>query len=524
MIHDLRDARRAVSATSPVNLAYMASIYTDAPPWKKYEDEGDSEKMVNTKDHELLKKYNAEDCVYTARAWNGVCGEPDWHSPRVRRLYALHTGLSKVAASMYRVGLPIDKKRRKELDDQLLQMFDERAAKLYGLVGVKDFKCNPNSMRALLWKKHETKKIHRFSLPDPEDPNQWVQKKMRTIAVDQKALLLLISNPDCPPDLIPIVDAYWQACGAQKARSTYVSSQKVEEAIGDDGCLRAGWNSCGTDTGRFACSSPNLMNLSEKKDDDGSSIVGSLPNMRSMYWAGPGNVLIGADWSQLELRVMYAVSGDEVLGEALATGDVYSADAQDIFAEQLSDKDVKWIKENAKPQRKSSKITHLAFQYGAGIKTIYQQALEQDRRLKFSFMAAIHRKMLRRYWQTVKYWKDEAARVQECGYSSSRILDRRRVYPRQPPPTETSNFPIQSTASDVANISMLKIYNSLIRNRLKTRIVIQLHDAFYTRGPEREERVVREILHEHMEAERLIEGKKFRFPIEVKSGTHWSDL
>jgi len=185
---------------------------------------------------------------------------------------------------------------------------------------------------------------------------------------------------------------------------------------------------------------------------------------------------------------------------------------------------VKWIKENAKPQRKSSKITHLAFQYGAGIKTIYQQALEQDRRLKFSFMAAIHRKMLRRYWQTVKYWKDEAARVQECGYSSSRILDRRRVYPRQPPPTETSNFPIQSTASDVANISMLKIFNSLIRNRLKTRIVIQLHDAFYTRGPEREERVVREILHEHMEAERLIEGKKFRFPIEVKSGTHWSDL
>lgn len=537
MIIDIRDARRALSATSPVNLGYMTSIYDDAPPWKE-DDEDDAKGLVFTSDMEKLKRYNAEDCVRTDRVCGGVLAEPQWGTPRVQRLYKLHTGLSRIAADMYQVGLPVDKKNRRELAKQLEAMYDEREKKLLDLVAVPGFRCTPNDMRALLFKRHATAKVSRFNLPDPMDPAQWVKKKMQTIAVDQSALLLLIADPDCPKEIINIVDAYWQAEGAWKARSTYVVSKKVEEAIGDDGRLRAGWNSCGTDTGRFSCSAPNLMNLSEKKDEDGGALVGDLPNMRQMYWAGPGCVMIGADFSQLELRVMAAVSGDKVLEAALQSGDVYTADAIDVFGlpphlRKCECKDTPgrekgnaWCLENCikGAPRKAAKIVHLAFQYAATAPTIYKQALEQDRKVQFRLIKQIHQALLRRYCGTVDYWHAEHARVRKTGYSETRILHRRRVYPREPPPTETANYPVQGTAADVANLAMLRIYNKFRRYVPRSKLVIQLHDAFYAIAREKDAKVTKEILIEEMEKPVVIDGKQWTFPVEAKVGTHWSQL
>lgn len=538
MIVDTRDARRALSATSPVNLRYMRSIYDDAPPWKE-DEEDDAKGIVFTDDMAKLRAYNAEDCVAQARVWQGLIAEEQWNTPRVQRLYTLHVGLSRIAADMYQVGLPVDVKRRAELAQELEDLYDQREKKVRELVSVAGWRCTPNDMRALLYKRHENAKVRRFSLPDPVDPNMWVKKKMETIAVDQPALLMLIADPDTPPEVRAIVDAYWQAEGAWKARATYVVSEKVEQAIGDDNHIRAGWNSCGTDTGRFSCSSPNLMNLSEKKDEEGGALVGDLPNMRSMYWAGPGCVMIGADFSQLELRVMAAVSGDRVLEDALQTGDVYTADAIDCFSLpkhlrkcECADKRGKdkkgdaWCKENcikSKP-RKAAKIVHLAFQYNAGTPAIYMQALEQDRNIQFAFVRDVHRAMLKRYSGTVAYWRWEHERVRATGYSESRILQRRRVYPREPPPTETANFPIQATASDIVNTSQLRIYNKFKKYVPRSKLVIQLHDAHYAIAREKDARVTKEIIIEEMERPVTIEGKQHIIPVEAKVGTHWSQL
>jgi DNA polymerase-1 len=534
VIFDIRDARRALSATSPLKLAYQGSIYTDYFPWKE-NDEEDAKGLVFTEDLKKLKEYNCHDTVVTSRCAAAIQAEPEWGTPRVQRLYKLHTGLSRVAASMYEAGIPVDFKKRQALADELASLYEQRKKRLLDLVAIPEFRCNPNDMRSLLFERHANKRVSRFNLPDPVDPAQWVNDKFQTISTDQSALLLLISDPDCPPDIIPIVDAYWQAQGAQKARSTYVASPLVEQAIGDDGKLRAGWNSCGTDTGRFSCNAPNLMNLSEKKDGEGGALVGDLPNMRQMYWAGPSNVMVGADFSQLELRVMAAVSGDRVLEDALASGDVYTADAIDIFGlpshlkkcdckDKGHDKCVQPENHVKSAPRKQSKIVHLGFQYGAGTGALYRQALEQDRGLKYQTVRLVHQRMMKRYHGTVSYWHREHGRVRLTGFSASRILDRRRLYPREPPPTETANYPIQATASDVANLAMLRIHNDLRRYTKGARLVIQLHDAFYVIGKAQEERVIRDILEEQMTKEVTIEGRKWTFPVDIKAGTHWSQL
>jgi DNA polymerase I-like protein with 3'-5' exonuclease and polymerase domains len=261
-----------------LSLRYLGSIYTDFEPWKE-DDEQDSKGLVFTDDWEKLKRYNALDCIVTARCWGQMQDERD---PRVDRLYELHKKLSVIAAKMHTTGFHVDKNNHKFLAFGLLQQFKEQEKQLQALVNIPGFRCTPDHMRALIYKRHERefrpagvgkkgnvlkskperKAIKRFSLPDPIDPNMWATEGEK-VSVDYSALLMLVTNPACPEDLKAIIDVYWDAASTWKARSTFVTSAKVRHAIGKDGKLRPGWNSCGTDTGRWSCSEPNIMNLEQ---------------------------------------------------------------------------------------------------------------------------------------------------------------------------------------------------------------------------------------------------------------------
>lgn len=513
---DTRDERRAVSSTSRLSLAYVTSLYDDAPPWKEGDDE--NEKLALTTDYEALKKYNAEDCVRTARIHKAMSSELD---ARTRRLYDLHAELSVVCADMHTTGIPVDFEQRARLDAQLLQLHEERKAKFLALCGVEGMRCNPNDLRALLFARHENERIKRFSIQDPTDKNQWIDKEVGgTISADQNALLLLLIQPDCPPEAKPIIEAYWQAEGARKARSTYVASEKVSSAIGKDGRIRPGWNSCGTDTGRFSCNSPNLLNLAKKKDEEGGALVGTLPDMRSMYRAPEGHVLIEADYSQQELRVMWAVSGDEVLGAALQSGDVYTQDAIEIFRLPPTT-----TKKTCKPEaRQTAKVGHLGFQYGAGTDTLYKQFLEANRSMQYSACKAVHMALRKLYWRTVEYWQEEHTRVLECGYSESRLLHRRRVYPKEPQITDTANYPIQATASDITNLATIDVWHTLRRTLPSAKIVIQQYDAIYVMVPERHSGEAQRILVDCMTKPHTICGRQMTFPVDVSVKDRWGKL
>jgi len=253
-----------------------------------------------------------------------------------------------------------------------------------------------------------------------------------------------------------------------------------------------------------------------------------LPNLRRMYAAPPGFVVIEGDFKQQELYVMMLIAKDETLRTGLK-GDVYTEDAKAIFRLPVTMKRCNDTANHLKGSaRQAAKTGHLAFQYGAGTSAIYMQMLETDRTIKYSLVDTVHRGLKERYHRTVSYWSEEQALVQKTGYSETRILHRRRYYPREPPITEISNYPIQGTAADVTTLAMLDLDRRIKKERLKSPggIIGQFHDALLIYVPDTDKwrRLGVALLKESMEQEHVIEGITHRFETDIKLGFNWADM
>lgn len=507
---DTRDMRRALSSTSKLSLRYLGSLYCDISNWKDEEKAGDDtsadEKFWESDDLDRLQEYNAKDTIVTARVWEAMRRDGPGDE-RVTDLYQTHKKLSLIAANMHTQGVYVNKPWRNFMGHCVTQSIEEKKEALRTLVGQEDFPCTDHSMRALIYKRHEKAGIKCFGLPDPYDKKMYTNEFLETISVDEGSLLQLMVGGACPPELMPIIEAYWNLQG-EKKRLGYIQSDLIDKAIGPDGCLRAGWNSCGTDTGRFSCSQPNIMNIEQ--------------TLRHMLAPKPGYAIVHADKRQLEIRVMQAVAADMMLLDAINSGDLYSAEARTYFNIPPEEK----VKKGA---RQSAKIIRLGRQYGAGVKTCYAQALRMDRTFTLSRTQLLVAAFDKRYYRTVQYWHEEMERVLACGYSESRLMGRRRTYPRPPELSETVNYPIQATAADMMNLELIALDERLRADCPSAHIIIQLHDAIDVECPEKDVPLVERIIDEVMDREWTICGVARMFGIERKTtyasqdGT-WADV
>lgn len=507
---DSRDLRRALSSTSKLSLRYLGSLYCDISNWKdeeKAEDDASAdEKFWASDDLEKLQVYNAKDTIVTARVWDRLRTDAG-SDERVNTLYQTHKKLSLIAANMHTRGVYVNKPWRNFMGHCVTQSIEEKKEALRTLVGQEDFPCTDHSMRALIYKRHEKDGIKCFGLPDPYDKKMYTNEFLETISVDEGSLLQLMVGGACPPELMPIIEAYWNLQG-EKKRLGYIQSDLIDKAIGPDGCLRPGWNSCGTDTGRFSCSAPNVMNIEQL--------------LRHMLAPKPGYAIVHADKRQLEIRVMQAVAADMMLLDAINSGDLYSAEARTYFNIPAGGK----VKKDA---RQSAKIIRLGRQYGAGVKTVYAQALRMDRTFTLSRTQLLVAAFDKRYYRTVQYWHEEMERVRSCGYSESRLMGRRRTYPRPPELSETVNYPIQATAADMMNLELIALDERLRADCPSAHIIIQLHDAIDVECPEEDVPLVERIIDEVMDREWTICGVTRMFGIERKTtyasqeGT-WADV
>ncbi len=270
-------------------------------------------------------------------------------------------------------------------------------------------------------------------------------------------------------------------------------------------------------------------------------VTGHLPNVRKMYSAAPGNILIEGDYAQQELRVMHAVSGDAILGHNLASGDVYTEDAKAVFGLAASAKRCKCEGPCELPgvhvkaaARQACKIIHLTGQYGGGVKRVYEVALEEDRATKFSFIRQVYDAMWNpktgTYRGTVAYWDRELARVAQLGYSESRILGRRLYYPRMPERSRVANYPIQSTAADMVTIAEVALDDALEADLiLQKRILgqtVNVHDSIMLECKD-DPAVIRDcmaLLKSCMMQPFEIDGQPYVFPVDFKTGKVWSEL
>ena len=288
-------------------------------------------------------------------------------------------------------------------------------------------------------------------------------------------------------DRSPIIDAILDYRGLRKLLNTYI--EPFSDYISPvDGRVHTTFNQALTSTGRLSSSNPNLQNI-PIRTEQGREI-------RKAFVAGsPGWVMMSADYSQIELRVMAHLSGDEHLCRAFREGqDVHAATASKIFGVPVG--------EVTSDQRRMAKTANFGIMYG-----ISSFGLAQ--RLKTSRKEA--KELIDGYFANfpaIRSFIDGTLAGARATKYTETLFGRRRYIPdidshnanlRAFAERNAVNAPIQGTAADIIKIAMIRVAACLREEALRSRMVLQIHDELLLEVPEDEIGKVREILVREME-------------------------
>ena len=292
-----------------------------------------------------------------------------------------------------------------------------------------------------------------------------------------------------------------------KLISTYVDG--LSSSIRNDGRIHCTFNQMVTATGRLSCTEPNLQNI-PVRDELGRRI-------RKAFIPEEGCVFVDADYSQIELRVMAHMAGDErLLDDYRNSRDIHRSTAANVF-------NVPYDEVTSK-QRRDAKAVNFGIIYG-----ISSFGLGQDLDISRAQAAEYIQTYFREYPQ-IKVYLDGLVETAKSEESVKTLFGRIRPIPE----IKSSNFmqrsfgeriamnsPIQGTAADIMKIAMIKVYNELNRRQLRAKMVLQIHDEILIEAPEDEKEVVKEILIEQMTS-----AVKLKVDLEVDSGCagNWYDL
>ena len=289
-----------------------------------------------------------------------------------------------------------------------------------------------------------------------------------------------------------------------KLKSTYADG--LADYITEDGRIHSTFNQTVTATGRISSTEPNLQNIPIRME------LGRL--IRKVFLPKDGYVFVDADYSQIELRVLAHMSGDEMLIEAYREAqDIHRMTASQVFHVPFD--------EVTDLQRRNAKAVNFGIVYG-----ISSFGLSQDLSITRKEAAAY----IERYFETypgIKTFLDGlVAGAKKDGYVSSMFGRRRPV-----PELASSNFmqrsfgervamnaPIQGTAADIIKIAMNRVHDRLLKEGLKSRLLLQVHDELLVETAQAEEEAVKKILEEEMHQAAQL---KVALEIDMHTGRNW---
>ncbi len=283
----------------------------------------------------------------------------------------------------------------------------------------------------------------------------------------------------------PIVDLILRYRKITKIVSTYIDGMKVW--IQKDNKIHTTFNQTLTVTGRLSSTEPNLQNLPIRNEEGKELRKMFVPSQR-------GNVLVSADYSQIELRLLAHYSQDPVLMEAYKTGkDIHSTTASQIFGLPLDQ-----VTDN---QRRTAKAVNFGIIYGIS-------PFGLARNLGINQKTA--KEYIDKYFQTYPTIKDfmnkSIQEAQQKGYVST-MFGRIRNIDLNVENKQTlafneraaMNMPLQGTASDIIKLAMLNIYNELNARKLKTKMILQIHDELIFDVPQDELDTILKLVRDKME-------------------------
>ena len=372
--------------------------------------------------------------------------------------------LAGVLYAMEREGFLIDANVLESLGRDFRARAAELEGQIYNLAGETFNIKSPKQLSEVLFDK--------LGLPRPRKTN-------RGFATTSAEVLESLSGD------YPICALILEYRKYQKLDSTYVGALiKLRDA---NGRVHSSFDQTATATGRISSNEPNLQNIPVRTE------VGR--EIRAAFVAKPGCVLVDADYSQIELRVLAHMSGDETMRSAFLEGqDIHSRTAAEVYGVPLD--------EVTPAMRSSAKAVNFGIVYGISDFTLAKN---------ISVTRAEARDFMERYFARypgVKRFMEEAVRLgRERGYART-LLGRRRYLPELKSGNYNvrafgercaMNSPIQGTAADIIKLAMIRVFEALRAQKLRARLILQVHDELIVEAPEDEAERVRALLRDCME-------------------------
>ena len=289
-----------------------------------------------------------------------------------------------------------------------------------------------------------------------------------------------------------------------KLKSTYADG--LLKVIDPDGRIRTSFQMTVTATGRLSSTEPNLQNIPTRTE------LGS--KMREMFVAAPGHVLVDADYSQIELRLLAHISGDTAMQQAFLSGeDFHTVTAARVFhvpQDQVTHQ-----------MRSRAKAVNFGIVYG-----ISAFSLSQDIGVTVQEAKEYMDRYFATYTGVKQYMTDVVDKAREQGYVET-LWHRRRALPE----LKSSNFnmrsfgervalnmPIQGTAADIIKLAMVRVHSRLAREGLEARLIMQVHDELIVECPEEEAPRVEALLQQEMQG---VAELSVPLLAEAHSGRNW---
>ena len=303
---------------------------------------------------------------------------------------------------------------------------------------------------------------------------------------------------------VPIVADVLQYRQYAKLKSTYADG--LLKAVSLDGRIRTSFQMTVTATGRLSSTEPNLQNIPTRTE------LGS--QMRRMFVAAPGNVLVDADYSQIELRLLAHISGDEAMCRAFRSGeDFHTLTAARVF--HVEPQDV------TPEMRRRAKAVNFGVVYG-----ISPFSLSQD----IGVTVAEAKEYMERYFQTytgVRAYMDRIVEQARADGYVETLMHRRRALPELKSSNHNLrafgervalNMPIQGTAADLMKLAMVRVERRLADEGLAAQLIMQVHDELIVECPEDEAARVQALLEEEMSGVMTL---AVPLPAEAHCGKNW---
>jgi len=398
--------------------------------------------------------------------------------------YEIELPLCRVLADMERTGFLVDKDALTRFGESLAVLIEETEKQIFELAG-ETFNVNsPKQLGVILF--------DRLMLPAP--------KKTKTGYSTNIEVLDYLTGKH------PIVGLIKDYRELSKLKSTYADG--LLKVIGKDGRIHTHFQMTVTATGRLSSTEPNLQNIPVRKEMGGE--------LRKMFVAGDGNVLVDADYSQIELRLLAHIAGDPVMQTAFGRNeDIHSVTASQVFGVPLA--------EVSQVQRFRAKAVNFGIVYG-----ISAFSLANDIGVFPGEAKAYIESYLREYAGVRGYMKDIVDSAKQLGYVKT-LFGRRRFLPELKSTNFNTrsfgervalNMPIQGTAADIMKIAMLSVSRRLVAEGLSGKLILQVHDELIVECPEGEAEAVCALLREEMES-----AAQLSVPLvaETRSGKSWHE-